>query len=340
MSRIHEAMKRAEHEEGLISTLPQNSAPPQMIELTAPVSSANPDNGIRPGAESASLGPASFKFETLWSGCAKAGWALDRSFNAFANPDASPILGEQFRILRSRLYQIRETQNIRKILVTSGNPGEGKTFVAMNLAQALARKNGARVLLIDGDLRCSKLHTALGARPTPGLSEYLAGQVEGISVLQKGLPEHLCFIPAGSHVTHPADLISNGRLKELLDQFAGAFDWIVVDSPPAVSVADANILAGLCDGVLLVVRAGLTPAATLQTLRQQLPGRKMLGVILNGAEQAQVSGGYHGGYMRGSKNQDLGESMVPLKQSASKLLFSANPEVDSSTTKTKSGQRS
>jgi protein-tyrosine kinase len=337
MSRIHEALKRAERE-GLPTLPPTNPPPTQTVELIATEPSAGPGSTI--GPESVSPNFPSLRFENLWNSCTETRWVLDPNFSAFANPNAFPILGEQFRNLRSRLYQIRESQNIHRILVTSGNPGEGKTFVAANLAQALARKNGARVLLIDGDLRCSKLHTALGARSTPGLSEYLAGQIDAAGVLQKGLPEHLCFIPAGNHVTHPADLLSNGRLKELLDQFGQVFDWIVVDSPPAISVADANILAGLCDGTLFVVRAGSTPATTLQNFRQQLPGRKIVGVILNAAEQAQVYGSSYSGYMRGPQNREPGESTLPLRRSASKALFPADAAVDSTKTRTKSEQRS
>jgi protein-tyrosine kinase len=318
MSRIHEALQRAQGE-GHVTL--SSSDPVQAVEAVLPA-------------------PESRGFESVWNSCAERSWSLDPNFNVFANTDAGPLLGEQFRVLRSRLYQIRESQSIRSILIASGNPSEGKTFVAANLAQALARKNDARVLLIDADLRRSKLHEVFGAPSVPGLSEYLAGHADLVRVLQRGLTEHLCFIPAGSHATHPADLIANGRFKELLDRFAEAFDWIVVDSPPATSIADANILAGLCDGVLFVVRAGLTPAATLQNFRQQLPGRKIIGVVLNAAEQTQSYGSYYAGYMRRREKQASPGSILPLKQSASKILFSANPSIDPIESKTNSEQRS
>src|SRR4029077_11236757 len=111
---------------------------------------------------------------------------------------------EEFRTLRSRLYQMRENQSLRKLLVTSALPKEGKSFVAANLAQVMVRQHGRRALLIDADLRGARLHEALGTASTPGLAEYLLGENDEFGVMQRGPMEGLFFIPCGRGVSSPA----------------------------------------------------------------------------------------------------------------------------------------
>ena len=187
-------------------------------------------------------------------------WHLDPNVNVFVNPDSSAGGPEQFRTLRSRLYQMRSNQPLRTLLVTSSIPTEGKTFVTNNLAQAIIRQPDRRALIIDADLRRSRLHVPLGAPSSPGLTDYLRGTADIISIIQQGQEENLCFIPGGDEVANPSELIANGRMKVLLDRLSPIFDWIILDSPPCLLVADASILADHCDGVLLVTRAGVTPA--------------------------------------------------------------------------------
>jgi Mrp family chromosome partitioning ATPase len=125
------------------------------------------------------LYPSGFlQFEDIWKGCAQPGWNVDPSQSAFASPDAPVSITEQFRTLRSRLYQIRDKQPLSTVLVTSALPAEGKTFIASNLAQAMVRQQDKRVLLIDADLRCSRLHHTLGAPVSPGLSDYLMSKAD------------------------------------------------------------------------------------------------------------------------------------------------------------------
>ena len=126
-----------------------------------------------------------------------------------------------------------------------------------NLAQAIVRQPDRRALIIDADLRRPRLHVPFDAPLAPGLSDYLRGEADEAAVIQQGQEGNLCLIPGGAEVTNPSELLSNGRLKKLLDRLTPVFDWIILDSPPCVPVADASILADLCDGVLLVVRAGV-----------------------------------------------------------------------------------
>jgi len=118
------------------------------------------------------------------------------------------------------------------VLVTSALPKEGKSFTAANLAQVLVRQHGRRVLLIDADLRGPRLHLMLGTTSSPGLSDYLKGEKDEFSIMQRGPLESLFFIPSGHEIENPAELVANGRLRFLLQRVEPLFDWIIIDSPP------------------------------------------------------------------------------------------------------------
>ena len=233
------------------------------------------------------------RFDDIWTNCPNPGWRLDLERNVFIDPAAPGAVREQFRTLRSRLYQVRDKQPLRSILVTSSLPGEGKTFVANNLAHALARQQNCRVLLIDADLRRPDLHPAFGAPSSPGLAEYLTGEATELAIIQRGLPEYLCFIPGGNKPENPAELLANGRLKSLLQTIGPVFDWVILDSPPTLPVSDALMLAEVCDGVLTVIRAAQTGFDSAQKSCQQLRDKNLLGVALNCAEDGAAYGTYY-----------------------------------------------
>lgn len=191
------------------------------------------------------------------------------------------------------MYQLRSNQPLRTVLVTSAVPAEGKTFVASNLAQAIVRQPDRRVLLIDADLRCARLHLPFGAPISPGLTDYLRGEADEAAVIQNGNGNNLCLIAGGSEVTNPSELLLNGRLSALLNRVGSVFDWVIVDSPPCLPVADSTILAELCDAVLLVVRAGVTPSDIAQRALQEVQDRNVVGVVLNGAEDSHMYGSYY-----------------------------------------------
>lgn len=308
MSRIHEALKKAEQDRASSPT--RESAP--SIEEQRPVEVAwtRPPAEVAAGQNSvaalttAVTSPGYVRFDDLLQKCARPTWRLDPNVNVFLDPSLSAHGAEQFRTLRSRLYQLRGTQPLKTILVTSSVPGEGKTFVTTNLSQAIVRQPDRRVLIIDADLRCARLHVPLGAPATPGLTNYLSGRADEVSIIQNGAEGNLCFIPGGDEVSDPSELLSNGRLKSLLDKLAPVFDWIILDSPPCLPVADASILSGMCDGILLVVRAGKTASELAQRSCQELQGKNILGVVLNAVEEVHSYGSYQYqayGYGRDSK---------------------------------------
>jgi protein-tyrosine kinase len=302
MSRIHEALKRAEQQR----TAPLEVPPPTVSEVQTRVAESPtipPPALLDPLVHSDPLNHSEIdtktraaeflRFDDIWSNCANPGWRLDLERNVFADPTAPPAVREQFRTLRSRLYQVRDKQPLRSVLITSSLPGEGKTFVANNLAHALARQQNCRVLLIDADLRRPDLHPSFRAPSSPGLTEYLKGEAPEITVIQRGLPEYLCFIPGGTKSENPAELLANGRLKSLLQTIGPVFDWVILDSPPTLPVSDALMLAELCDGVLTVVRAAQTGFDSAQKSCQQLREKNLLGVALNCADDAAAYGSYY-----------------------------------------------
>lgn len=281
MSRIHEALKRAEAEQAAQANragLPKPSSGLTSVEppLTLVGSAETPPI----------LGePSRVSQQTFveWSAkCAQVAWTPDTKTMLFFGPDEQAQGTEQFRALRSRLYQARERQPLKRVLITSALPKEGKSFVAANLAQALVRQPGQRALLVDADLRGARLHVTLGTAASPGLSEYLTQQADEFKIIQRGPMENLFFIPSGREVSNPAELLAGEGLKSLLARLEPLFDWIIIDSPPAVPVTDASLLAKCCDGVLLVVRSNVTPFDLAQKARLEFSDEQLLGVVLNG----------------------------------------------------------
>jgi len=271
MSRIHEALKRAEQERGAHSGLDQvvdQGMPPAMASRLA----------------ASVVADAPMTFEALQARTARVPWNPDTRTMLFFGGVDQALGKEEMRTLRSRLYQLRERKPLKKILITSALPKEGKSFLAANLAQVLVQQRGRRALLIDADLRAPRLHELFGSDLQPGLSDYLLGERDEISVLQQGSMENLFVIPGGQPVSNAAELVANGKLKTLMARMESMFDWIIVDSPPAALVSDASLIGNFCDGVLMVVRSNVTSAEAARRARLEFAPEQLLGVVLNGIE--------------------------------------------------------
>lgn len=284
MSRIYEALKKAGFETTAIS------APAEMRVPETQPSASQEDHVVNladiglPRAPEIPPG-TSLRFADIKENCTRSDWRPDLLTDIFANPSRNPEAAEQFRTLRSRLYHLRNDSPLRVILITSPISGDGKTVTTANLARAIVRQPDQRVLLIDADLRSPGLHIPLGAPLEPGLCEYLGATADEMAVIQRGQFDGLYFVAAGKAANNASELLSNGRLKRLIQRAAACFDWIIVDSPPCVPVADASVIAGLCDGVLLVVRAGSTPLSAARKACQELQNRKLIGVVLNAVDE-------------------------------------------------------
>lgn len=284
MSRIHEALKKAAEERaaqlrtgvdaGVAEIAPEPGRPatlaPEMSRVTPSPRVASPrkqEEGLR--------------YEELVKRCARQEWRLDPLNSVFLGPKPGEGGPERFRTLRSRLYKIATTRELKRVLITSGVAAEGKSFVVSNLAQTIVQQPELRVLLIDADLRAPRLHLLFGAPNCPGLSDYLCGNADEYGVIQKGMNENLFLVPCGSPVSNPSELLLSDRMKQLLNDVTPVFDWIIIDSPPALPVHDASILADMVDGVLFVIRAGSTDAEIAERAAAEFKDKNLLGVILN-----------------------------------------------------------
>jgi len=304
MSRIYEALQRADMER-------KTAQEQEDRQLAEP--------GVAPDIEEALPAKSDFDMEDV----PRHTWRpFITSFPTLADRGASV---EQFRSLRSRIYQARYEAPLKTILVSSGMPAEGKSFVTANLAMSLARNGINHTLLIDGDLRRPTLHKLLGAPNTPGLSEYLAGTAELKDVMQRdtgaktveiagpGSVTNLTFIPAGKCGDNSSELVANHRIEELITVLTPHFDWILIDSPPVLAVTDAVELARAADGVLLVARGGSTPYDIAQSAQSTFTNSRILGFVINATKEPPRSGSYYY-YYYGSKDPKDGSKRRKDKQ--------------------------
>ncbi|HEY6127087.1 MAG TPA: CpsD/CapB family tyrosine-protein kinase [Candidatus Acidoferrum sp.] len=300
MSRIHEALKKAAQER---SAQLAASGQPAFLEVADAPRTIVP----LPELDEVALrthvpmeAPSYLRYEDLVKRCASPRWNIDPRMSVFEGGDEGSVGAERFRTLRSRMYQIGGSRPLKRVVVTSSVPAEGKTFVAANLAQSIVRQPDRRVLLIDADLRASRLHQVLGAPRTPGLSDYLRGEADEFAAVQRGTNAHLCLMAAGNEVANPSELLLNDRMKRLLEVMTPIFDWIIIDTPPALPVHDASMMADLCDGVLFVVRAGATDHGMATKAAAAFQEKNLLGVVLNRVDSDAGYGSYYYSYPAGN----------------------------------------
>ena len=214
--------------------------------------------------------------------------------------DRKNFIAEQFRQIRTSLSYLGISSKKKKILITSSIPGEGKSFVAANLAISLALTD-KKVVLLEVDLRMPKLSEIFGmSSTTNGISNYLIGEKEADEIIKRTETNpNLFIISAGPIPPNPSELILNGRIQELLVFLENAFDYIVIDTAPVSPVTDAYLLSQFCDATLYVVRHAYTPRIYLQLLDEnnRVRGLKNLAIIFNGVKARGIGkGGYGNGY--------------------------------------------
>jgi capsular exopolysaccharide synthesis family protein len=219
--------------------------------------------------------------------------------------DKEGLAAEKFRFLGVRLRQLQQARQLKKLLITSTLPEEGKSLVSANLAATLARRKQQKVLLLEGDLRRPVLSKQFGHAHIPGITEWLyegAGPINSIYYLDG---PGFWFLPAGRPPENPLELMQTGRLSSLLVQLTASFDWIIIDSPPLLPLADTSVWARLADGALLVVREGKTEKRQLQRGLTALDRSKLLGVVVNGFTGTDNSN-YYSRYSPGAAGSDNG----------------------------------
>jgi Mrp family chromosome partitioning ATPase len=196
--------------------------------------------------------------------------------------DERSLPGEQFRLLGARLRAIGRDKRLQRIGVVSAALGEGKTTVSLGLARALALDRQRRVLLLEFDLRRPAIDKALGLEPPPvGLRQYLEGAGD-VPVLRRPVPGNFWVLSAGSGFLDRPDVLSSPRLANLLRAADRVFDYVIVDCPPLLPVADAVVVQDLLDGFVFVVRSRHSPRETIQRAVSLLKPGIIAGLVLNG----------------------------------------------------------
>lgn len=209
------------------------------------------------------------------------------------------LVAEQYRMLRTSLKPSLEKQNAKVIMVSSSIHSEGKTVTTCNLAMALAENGDSKVVVIDADLRRGKLAEYLGfGNKRKGLTNLLSNGLAAKDVMVRNSMENFVLIPRGEIMSNPAELIDSSKLRILISELKNHFDYVIIDSPPIMSVADAGILGRFADGVLMVIQVGRTPKSVIahSNILFKQAGVKMLGYVLTNVEYQSADYRYYTDY--------------------------------------------
>jgi capsular exopolysaccharide synthesis family protein len=194
---------------------------------------------------------------------------------------------EQYRRLRTKIQQQHEIKPIQSLLIASPGPGEGKSVTAMNLAMSFAMLPDYRVLLIDGDLRKGTVGKWLGVDNMPGLSNLVDGTARPQDVVFSCRELPMFFMTSGTSKRPAGELLTSSVLRDSIREMTRHFDLVLVDSPPVNLIADAQMLANSCDGVLLVARAFSTTTKAFQKTLDDIQSFRLVGTVLNGGMRTQ-----------------------------------------------------
>jgi capsular exopolysaccharide synthesis family protein len=216
--------------------------------------------------------------------------------------DPESCAADQYRALRHTVERLRREHGYHVIGVTSPCPGDGKTVTTLNLAGALAQSPDARVLVVDGDLRRPSVGQYLGLAygRTPGLAEAILDPDYELAAVVRSLSvANLSVLPAGNPRSTPYELLNAPRFEVLLREARRQFDWVLIDTPPAVPLPDSRLIERLVDAFLLVVAAHKTPRRLVSEALNLLDPAKIAGIVFNADDHSRSSDyGYYGKYGR------------------------------------------
>lgn len=224
-----------------------------------------------------------------------------------SRPHEAPM--EEFRTLRTRLNHLQGLQPIHTVVVTSPSPAEGKSFAAVNLALAESHLTNNLTLLADFDFRRPIVHNMFQVDRSPGITDFLQGKAQLHEVIKRVAGTNLYIMPAGEAVINPLELLNLQEVKYMLDALPQVFNWVVLDSPPLLFAADANLLSTLCHGTVLVVRIGTTTIDSVTRAMQSLCENNVLGIVVNGARRGELYSKYtyyHSYYYSKPENDGTG----------------------------------
>jgi len=250
---------------------------------------------------------------------------------------------EEFRAFRTRLNHLQSLQPLHSLVVTSPSPAEGKSFTAVNLALAEAHLAGNPTLLADFDFRRPVVHRMFQIDRSPGITDYLEGKAPLASVIKKIAGSNLYVMPAGEAVINPLELLNLPEVKHLLDELPGVFNWVILDSPPLLFAADANLLSTLSNGAILVVRIGVTTIDSVTRAVQSLCENNLLGILVNGAERRELYSKYtyyHSYYYEARAEEEAQAEAAARREDEAAQASQENSGGEAPTTEEPPGQRS
>lgn len=296
MSRLHRAVEKAERE-GLLEWTHPLEQPMRGREADRPAPAVVTDRPV-PAAAPLEPRPAPQpRADAPWTPAREAGGSpaaaappawMDRG-EADGLP-LNPILvaatepgsaaAEQYRLLQTRLETGDAARRTQVLLVTSPSLGDGKTTTSANLALTMAREFQHQVVLVEADLRRPSLAAQFGLRAESGLVDVLLGGVALEDALVRVPGQQLTLLPAGAEAARSTELVASSMMPRVLDMLRARFDRIVIDTTP-MALADTHVLARLADGVLVVVRSGVTPRPALERALASIERERLLGIVLN-----------------------------------------------------------
>lgn len=301
MSRIHRAVEKAEREGLLTLTRPGEGDASRSAALVAepPAEGLDLPRRYEAPLDGERVDPGRVDHERVDGermGAQPVGLEADEPGMLFSpllvamtEPD-SPA-AEEYRLLRTRIEAREATRRTQLLLVTSPRVGEGKTTTSANLALTMSQEFQHKVVLVEGDLRRPTLAARFGVRPEPGLVEVLLGA----ATLEEALvtvPGHsLVILPAGLAAARSTELLASPLMQRVIESLRARFDRIILDTPP-ITLADTHVLARIADGVLMVVRAGVTSRPAVESALEGVDRQKLLGIVLNEVDDKPDGYGY------------------------------------------------
>lgn len=310
MSRVDEAMKRATGERasgGATSGFGLRDGGPDGI-LTVEDYPRENARLPRPAATTREISPAR---ELSATAIAAPRTSASRRLGKLADELESKVVVdtttsiatvEEYRRLAATLHQLHITGGLRTLMVSSALPRDGKTLTSTNLSLTLAESFRRRVLLIDADLRRPSIHNVFNLPNSKGLADGLRSTAVGTLPLIE-VSNQLTVLPAGTPDQSPLAGLTSERMKAVIKEASARFDWVIIDTPPIGLMSDANLMADLADGVLLVIGAGATPYAAVARAVAAFGRERIVGVVLNRVTEINSSNEHYRDYYYGSTEE-------------------------------------
>lgn len=225
--------------------------------------------------------------------CATLSISPSEASHLVAGIDGESLAAEAFHLLGVRLRHLRRQRPLKKVLITSTIPQEGKSMVAANLACTLALRTQQKVLLVEGDIRRPTQSKIFGLPSKAGICEWLNGQGSLVKNMYRLEGAGIWILPAGNATGNSLEMLQSGRTIPMMSQLTNWFDWVVIDSPPILPLADTSVWTNMADGILLVTRQGTTQKRQLKRGLEALGTQKVIGAILNSAKSAEPTDYYY-----------------------------------------------